>query len=465
MNAIEIKDIIDSKLKDIEKSIAFFCGKKYLNIIHERMKNLRYFIFESNQREELEDIELEDIAIAFSKDITYGLDIPHQRKKELEKILGKIIYEASKLDECKDYISNSINEIDELSNNDKYIKEISNIVEIYKKDYEVNTIYKNREIHKKNKDYIEQTVKELKIRAFKEIFGIDLGDNVTKIWPLLSAFNDENTMLDNQKRVNMKEEFYRLLGFKGSNLSQLEKDARSKNVVIEDYNVLVVKSRFETYFNEEIFNIFKWETNINDIENELNDLNMGFNIKNVISYIYNNPEVLAYNTFAYDENNDQFKIIIFINNENLYHKDFTTTFIHELLHYIGGYNKTKFGLHFYKNEKTEHIEEAYVCYLSNKIAREYIGEHGYILEPRKFKDNTYYYDCTTEYFDEVFRMYGDKLINYHFSSNIGYESVKKEIPLDEIADALDNIVNCVEKDDIRDIVKKEIKKLQKRNVR
>ena len=33
MNAIEIKNIIDSKLKDIEKSIAFFCGEKYKDII------------------------------------------------------------------------------------------------------------------------------------------------------------------------------------------------------------------------------------------------------------------------------------------------------------------------------------------------------------------------------------------------------------------------------------------------
>ena len=91
MNAIEVKRIIDSKLVGIENSIAFFCGDKYKEIIHSRMENLRYYIFDSYQKDRIESIELVDIARAFAKDITIDLKVSQERKKELDKIIGDII--------------------------------------------------------------------------------------------------------------------------------------------------------------------------------------------------------------------------------------------------------------------------------------------------------------------------------------------------------------------------------------
>ena len=154
-------------------------------------------------------------------------------------------------------------------------------------------------------------------------------------------------------------------------------------------------------------------------------------------------------------------ILVFVNNKNLYNVDFTTTVIHELLHYIGGYNSKKFGLHFHKNEKLKHLEEAYVCYLSKKIANEYIDANGFLIEPRDYEQGLYYYDSTNEYFEEVYKLYGDELMKYHFSNDAKYDDVISLLPINDIAESIERIIEAPVS--IRkSIIKEEINKLPRR---
>ena len=462
MNAIEVKRIIDSKLVGIENSIAFFCGDKYKEIIHSRMENLRYYIFDSYQKDRIESIELVDIARAFAKYITIDLKVSQERKKELDKIIGDIIYNVSQNTNSQNYLDTQLSLISEFSQDlNNYKTKINELIEVYKNDYEVNLIYKKLDEYKIKKEQEEAIIRDCKKQVLDEILSIKGNFDIDRLWVLLDAFSDDANEYDKEEVVKRKKEFYTLLGCVGEDLIDLEKDALNKKIVINNTGVCVAKSRYETYFNDRIYDKLKSETNVEDIASELSDLDLSLNIKNIVTYIYNNPLVVAYNTFAYDNDNDPYKFIVFVNNKNLYNVDFTTTVIHELLHYIGGYNSKKFGLHFHKNEKLKHLEEAYVCYLSKKIANEYIDANGFLIEPRDYEQGLYYYDPTNEYFEEVYKLYGDELMKYHFSNDAKYDDVISLLPINDIAESIERIIEAPVS--IRkSIIKEEINKLPRR---
>jgi hypothetical protein len=469
MNAIDIKKIIDGKMPNIVKTIAFYYGEKYQKLIEKRMKNLQFYVYDDNaQIDKLESVDLVEIAQMFAKDITSELDLDDSMKKKVELVLGVIIKEAAKYDENKAslYIKNKLTlpkEFESLIN--KYVSKIMTVVNYYKNDYEVKNIYNQIEKAKNRKSILKNKLNELRKELLKKYFKIDVSgeDNVDLVWITLEAFESDNqsdSILEQEKINERKSIFYSLIGCKGDSYEELAKDFKKKKLVINDEIIRKCKEEYSSRFNEIYNDDFRNNTNIESIFDDLNSKGYLVDYDVVRSYLNGNSSILGVNFYCRKINNQDGSFIIYNNNHDLYSSDFNDTCIHEIIHYLGGNNLelNKKGLHYDDSIVYLHLEEAYTNYFSKLIAKAYSEKYGDIMEPLLTVEINFEYNCTLKYMEKVFELYGNELKEIQLSDNLSLDKAKKICPIDKIANSIWEILEADEglKDKVSD---EQIKKL------
>lgn len=467
MDAIVVKKIIDQSMENIVETIAFSYGEKFKNIIKDRLSNILFYVYDNidYSRQRLENIDLLDIALEFANDITADLNINDEFKKELDNQLGILICLSRHLSNeenlmramLKFFPQHSLIEVDLKS-------KLNELIKRYNDDYEVKKIDNRLMDYEYVMKSFDTKIQQIKAELLKEIchFSPEACE-VNYLWNLLFCFSDSFTIIDDNEKREYQEEFYQLVGCKGNNLIELEKDAHTKGIYVNDDIFYRVKEIYDRRYNDAFIDMASKTSNINDIFKDLKDNGYFISQEAISTYLMKNKDISAAVLSGGNSNKAYFNIIIYNNSLALYSSDSTDIIIHELLHILGGTNKviSKIGLYYNDDIKYLHLEESYVNYLSKKIAEIYVGKHGAIIPCKTIKSDKCVYDVTLEYFDVVFKLYHNQLMEVHISDNMSLKDANNLLPIVEIAQSLENIMNA-DKEKISDVVTKEINKLKRR---
>lgn len=478
MKAIEVKRELDKKIKGVAKTIAFYYGEKYSQDILDSIDELAYYVYDNDdyQISRLRNIELVDIAKQFAKDVSENLHVNEKRREEIDTNIAEIILAADALENPKEYIESRVKKIKELKDNYlDYSDEFIKVLGYFQRDYEVKKITKIiDEAYVKNKQFENKTITfKREILASRFNFnGYLTNEECLDLWDLFNSFNPSvkkfmDNSLEYKKEVNsQRRAFYKKVGCKGTSLDDLMIDAQNKGLLVDENLFYDCINEYQKKFDDLTGDYYFASSNLDDIFNDLERKGYYCDTKSISTFIIETKNLCGVNFSCSDEFARETSFIIYNNNERLYSKDFNETFIHEIIHYIGGINSNigKKGLHYNNDIRYLHLEEAYTNYVAKEITDEYEKNHGDLIEYRNDKRINSTYDCTLSYMKEVFKLYKEELFKIHLSTNISERAACLLMPYSEIADAVSRIKEA-EFYNRDDIIKEEITKLSRRKAR
>lgn len=462
MNAIELENKIRDKFDGIVETIAFFYANKNQNEIKERLSKLVFFVYDDNvlHADRISVVDRLEVAIDFAKDISLELDVDEDRRFEIEYALAALIIEAAKHKDSERIIKETLPKISEISD-ENYVGEILELVELYKNDYkikEINEIISSRE---EKLEFLQESIYQIKKDILKSRFNINDDVDVNKLWDLIDSFTDDLELLKSGEFKNivsrLQKEFYLLLDCKGDTIEELSKDAMDKGIIMSSYiRGTIIREYREEYYR--MYDAYLNNTNnFNSIKRELDKKGYIYN-KHDLRIGLTTPNINAINFMCLDKNKKQSNIIIYCNDALTYSTQFDTRCFHEIVHYLGGLNvvENKRGLMFKNMEAYRLLEESYVHFMSLNMAKKYNKTYGCILQPWFSNENLSMFNITLDYMNEVFKLYGNQLMEIHLSNDITLKDANKLIPYDDIAYSIARIYNS---EDPKMVSKEEVEKL------
>lgn len=478
MKAVEVKRQLDSKIDGVVDAIAFCYGENYKEDILDRMSELNYYVYDNEdyQIDRLVNVELFTIAKQFARDISDKITLNDKEKDKLNDELANIIIDASDLANSDEFIRQRLSQINELKNDiEKYIVEFKGILNYFINDYEVKSISKTvDQAFIKRKKFDVELIKYKKLilnKKFKVSLKIS-DEEVIKIWNLLDAFNPslEQFMSVSYEYKNevleMRKEFYKLIGCDSVFEEDIFEEAKLKGLQVKGIDYLVCKNMYENLFEKLMNAYFLSSSNLNEIFEDLYYKNYSFNDKAISTFLVEKVNVYGANFPCYDDLDKVTSFIVFCNNMSLYSKEFNETFIHEVIHYLGGINPniSKSGLQYNKDMRYYHLEEAFTNCLAKEIKEIYTKENGYLVTPVNDSVLNPKYDKTLSYMKEVFKLYKDELIEIQFSRSIDQGEAMEICPIANIADSVSRIMESSDEHS-EEISQKEIAKLTRGQIR
>ena len=439
MKAIEIK-------KQLDKNIAFYYGEKYEQDILDAIDELSFYIYDNDDHQvgRLKNIELLDIAKQFARDISEGLEISKENKNKVNDELANIIIASNSFEYPRKFVEQKLSKIKELKQNYlNHVEEFLKVLEYFQHDYQVKKIMsKIDNSYNLNKTFEMETVKikrEILCDTFNIKDNIDY-EEVIQLWNLLDAFNPnlENlniykSVLDKQKKI-----FYMCIGCKGNELVELMLDASIKGVLVDDNMYFKCSNDYLQRFDELAKKYYFGSSNLEEIFNDLDRNGYYVDEKSISTFLIETDNLCGVNFPCSDEYSNETSFIVYNNNEYLYTKDFNETFIHEIVHYIGGNNPNIFkkGLHYNNDVRYLNLEEAYTNYVSKQITKLYQEKYPDLISSNDDRKLNAAYDCTLPYMEKVFELYKDELFQIHLSTSISEQDACVMLPFSEIADAV-----------------------------
>lgn len=457
MKDIEVEKLIKKNLKGFEDTLVLFCGNKYEKTLTERMKKMLVYVYDDDfQYGRLKIIDLLEIAMDFAKDFTADLMLDENREKEIELRVGKIMLEsywslkrrAVPYSETLKYIKEELSLIPELNKDLKFnTTKLFNLCnDHYRKDYMVKDIVNKMENFQSllsKREYIGYSKKKEVINKY---FNIEVED-LNEFWCALQSFkNIYDNMLDDfaykDKLLEQRAYVYSALGAKGDTPFEIFADAREKNITINSDIVNKMEEDYNKLYAQEIKYQVQDHTNLKRIFSDLNDNNIEVAQEYLNVYIYS--RVMSLSALQIMDNNHLPACILFVNDMSMYNDSFINTCFHEMIHYVGGVNLNfnKCRLIYNNDPRYLILDECFTNYVANKCSEEYLSENSYFFPINLGEDIGCIYDCTLDYLTEVFKLFGDKLLEIHLSQSIDLVSAKRMCPIEEIADDLYQIYNA-----------------------
>lgn len=475
MNAIELEEIISSKLDGIAETIAFFYERENKKKVINDVLNLPFYIFnnDASQHERLKYIDLYDIAKEFAKDITLELDIDEETREVLEKKLSVIIKDCYDIEdiELSKYLKKVLSNIEYLNNDiESNITKLITVIRYYKDDYKIKEIKQILASKRSSFDTFRKSVIFSKNSSLRSTLKIYLRDDnlIEEIWELLYAFNpDLYEIADDRERVvivQQQMEFYHKLGYNGQTLSELLSDVKKKKgTIINAENYKKCMRSYELYFNEDLEH-FIGKSSLPRIIQDTKDKKYAYDVDLLIVQLFE-PWLEGINIAYMDEQKNIGSFIVYNNDGGMYSKSSTDNIIHEIIHYLGGINAKyqKRGLSFYNKQEYNYLEEAFVNYLSDVISKKYRKKYGDIIEVRIDDEIVHFLECTKPYMKEVFNLYEKELLNIHIGS-MSLKEANSLCPIEQISKAITRIYQANEKEQSK-VIKEEIAKLTRGNKR
>lgn len=475
MNAIEVKRIIDKKLNQVANAIAFCYGEKYSEKIIDAVSELNYYIYDNDyyQIDRLVDIELFKIASEFAKDISEALNVDENRKKVINEYLAVTIEFASSLEFPDEYLRKKLLIVDEFKDNiDFYINETKKVINYYLKDHEVKRINGIIKEATEQKHIFDIQTINFKRSILENKFHIKSNlDNeaIIYLWDLLDSFNPaiETYMQSSYEYCEaiykQQEEFYKLLGCKGITREELFTEAMIRGVYVSEDVFYSCKNEYMLNFDKLVEDYYFATSNLDDIFDDLDRKGFSYDKKSISTFMIEVKNLCGVNFVCYDEFGKEINFIVCNNNSRLYSREFNETFIHEIVHYIGGVNPNiyKKGLCYNGDMRYLNLEEAYTNYLAKQISKKYTKQHGDLVESNNFERINTPYDCTLLYMKEVFKLYKEELMEIQMSDSISEYSANRLCPISKIADSVTRIKEA-QTYEVDAVVKQEIAKLNRR---
>ena len=470
MDAIALKHQIEIKLDSIAETIAFSYGKKYEEIIHKKIKNLMFYVYDNEdyQIDRLENIDLIEVAKEFAKDLTYDLYLDDEKKEELENKLAVLIGGAQDIGISDGYIRKIIKDNPPLNQDiDKSIRLVEDAMYNYNNDYRVKEIRDTIVNARYKIKSFETSLDENKEKVLKSILHLHLIDseNVSYIWDLLEAFNPANKELFADEFYKdlfrgQQEEFYELIGLEADGLEELEKLAQENNLLIDDQKYYTLKKEYAKACNDLVKQYYSSTSNLLDIIDDLQTRGYHFDKDAITTFLVSTKRIFGVNFPCIDKNGDETSFIIYNNDAMAYSCEFSETCIHEMIHGLGGANCeiSKKGLHYNNDVRFIHLEEAYTTFLAKKISDEYVDKYGNIVDVKVSDEIISKYDRALQYFDVVFNKYGEQLKRIHLSEDIDYKQALSMCPIIDIANSLTLIMDA-SRGDVEKVTNQEIEKI------
>ena len=475
MNAIEVKRIIDKKLDQVAETIAFSYGEKYSEKILDQVSELNYYIYDNDyyQIDRLVDIELFKVASEFAKDISDDLDVSEKRRKEINEHVAVAIQFASSLSNPDEYLKKKLSLIKELEKDiDAYVEKAKKLMGFYLKDHEVKKINQIIQEASNQKNSFDVKTINFKRAILQKRFHIKANlDNemIVHLWDLLESFNPAmETYMSNSYEYceavyAQQEEFYRLLGCKGITRDELSTSALIKGIYVNDDVFYSCKNEYMIEFDKLVEDYYFTSSNLDDIFDDLDRKGFYYDKKSISTFIIEVKNLCGVNFVCNDELGNEINFIVCNNNSRLYSREFNETFIHEIVHYIGGVNPNicKKGLCYNGDMRYLNLEEAYTNYFAKEIAAKYTSEYGDLVESNNFDKISTPYDCTLLYMKEVFKLYEEELKEIQMSNTISERMANRMCPFSQIADSVTRIKEA-KSYELDCVIKEEIAKLNRR---
>lgn len=448
MKAIEVKKHLDKNICNVANAIAFYYGEKYGGHILETIDELSYYVYDNDDYQigRLKNVELVSIAKQFAFDISDNLQISKEGKDKVNNELAQIIVDASSLENPRKYVEEKLATIKEFKDNYlDYVDEFLKVLNYFNRDYEVKKLTDKIDNSHLKKNQFDMEIIKIKRKILSDTFHIKNNDpeTISYLWALLECFNPNLENIEFYKTYlnEQKKKFYKIIGCQGNDFNELMLEAAFKGIRVTDDLYFRCVSEYLNQFDELVKQYYLRDSNLEDIFNDLDRKGYYVDEKSISTFLIQTDNLCGVNFACIDEFQKETSFIIYNNNEALYAKDFNETFIHEIIHYIGGANPNiyKKGLHYNNDLRYLNLEEAYTNYVSKEITKLYQEKYPDLITSKDERKVISTYDCTLPYMKKVFELYQDELFRIHMSNNIDERSACAIMPYSQIADAVTRI--------------------------
>ena len=474
MKGVVLENLIYEKLDSMATAIAFCCEKKYEKVIKDRLKDVLIYVYEDDfQIERMEDIDLLEIAMDFARDISDSLDVNEKRRNEINLTIANMFVALKDKEfnyDAQKFIADQIKSIPELKKEYKrHVDTVSFLLEHYKNDYEVKKIEESIASYDDRRRYFNDGIREIKRDLLSEFLGITCGiTRVDGIWEDMTAFkSDFKDMLwmgpYKDELMAMQARVLLMRGAKGDSYADVIADGYRRDLVPNSAHIEGMETLFVSKYNLLVKEYMFRNSNIDRILMDLKEKKDKFQEEYLRFFLFMSASLEGLEVSGFDSRGI---CVIFPNTRNLYTDSFINTSLHELIHYMGGVNPRldKERLVYKNDPRYIALDESWTNYLAGLAQVEYCKFDVNIVDYNKTSLDACRYDCTLAYMEQVFKLYGKKLIEIHLSETIDLERAKRMCPFEQMADSVYRIY-CAKDADVKKVIKQEITKLSRGDLR